>query len=287
MSVQAISSDPRSRRDAPGPLAAPAGQAPCEVESRSVMRLSEHGEMQPPAAPMRLSEHGELMRRLAEESASADDPESALRTLTELRREIDAVARMQAGRALAAGRSFGDVARALGISRQAAHRRYRELAPAHTRRAAGRLVVTEAARRIVRLARAETHAAGATAAGSHELLLAVLGTDSDAARALRSEGVTLEKARACTRRADSAGGDGHDSGCLRRVLRRAGRVALTRGDGQLSPTQLLLAAISDPDPGAHRTLTALGTTPAAIRARLGGDGERELNRLISSDRREA
>jgi hypothetical protein len=287
MSGQAIISEPRPRRDAPEPRGGPAGQAPCELEPSSLMRLSEHGEVELPGSAMRLSEHGERMRRLAEESARADDPESALRTLTELRREIDAVARMQVGRALATGRSFGDVARALGISRQAAHRRYRKLAPAHPRRAARRLVVTEAARRIVRLARAETHAAGATAAGSHELLLAVLGTDSDAARALRSEGVTLEKARACTRRADCAGGDGDDPGCLRRVLQRAGRVALARGDGQLSPTQLLLAAIADPDPGAHRTLTALGAAPDAIRARLGADGESELNRLIRSDRREA
>jgi transposase-like protein len=37
---------------------------------------------------------------------------------------------VQAWRALDAGNSYGAVARALGISRQAAHRRYRELAAA-------------------------------------------------------------------------------------------------------------------------------------------------------------
>ena len=52
----------------------------------------------------------------------------ALETLAELRREIELFNREQVKRGLAAGRSFGEVARALGVSRQAAHRRYRDLA---------------------------------------------------------------------------------------------------------------------------------------------------------------
>jgi hypothetical protein len=221
-----------------------------------------------PSSPACGSDHGARICRLAEESARADDPQSALRTLTELRRELDAFVHFQVGRSLAAGRSFGEIARALGISRQAAHRRYRDLAPVRPR-ARRRLAATEQARRVVRLAYAETFARGARAAGSRELLLAVLQTDGDAARALRAEGVTLEKARACTSTADSPrSGDG-DETSVRRVLRRAGRVALAHGDRHLGPEQLLLAAIADADGDAAHILTALGTTPGEIRARLG------------------
>ena len=212
------------------------------------------------------SDTGQRICRLAEESARADDPDAALRILTELRRELDAFVGVQVRRSLAAGRSFGEVARALGISRQAAHRRYRGLAPARAG-SPRRLVATEQTRQVVIRTRAEALAAGASAVGSREVLLGILRTDCDAAQALRSEGVTLEKARACA--VDPGrGGDG-DSGCLERILRRAGRVAAARGEEHVRPEQLLLAAIADPDAGASRTLAALHANPLAIRARLG------------------
>jgi len=217
--------------------------------------------------PMRNSEHGERLCRLAEGAACADDPGSALRILTELRRELDAFIAVQVRRSLAAGRSFGEVARGLGISRQAAHRRYRRLAPVRPD-APRRLVATEQARQVVRGARAETLVAGAPAAGSREVLLGILRTECGAAQALRSEGVTLEKGRACAPVVHSAAGNG-DSSCLERIVRRAGRVAVARGDEHVRPEQLLLAAITDADGGASGTLAALGATPLAIRARLG------------------
>ena len=65
---------------------------------------------------------------LLEQAMRATDPEVALHAVSALRRELDAFERVQAWRALEAGSSYGAVARALGISRQAAHRRYRELA---------------------------------------------------------------------------------------------------------------------------------------------------------------
>jgi hypothetical protein len=208
------------------------------------------------------------MCRLAEESARADDPASALRILTELRRELDAFVAVQVRRSLANGRSFGEVARALGITRQAAHRRYRELAP---RRPGDprRPVATEQSRHVVRCARAEARAAGAPAPGSRDVLLGILRTDCSAAHALRSEGVTLEKARACAPLVDSAGGSAGDSSRLERIVRRAERFAAARGDEHVSPEQLLMAAITDPDGGARGTLAALGAAPLAIRARLG------------------
>jgi hypothetical protein len=233
--------------------AATAAEAPSEAESRG-------------SGPTRMEQHGARICRLAEESTTAGDPVSALRTLTELRSELDEFVRLQVGRGLAAGRSFAELARALGISRQAAHRRYRELAPARKPR---RLVATDEARRVVRLAHEETRATGATAVGSLQLLLGILRTDGDAARALKSEGVTLERTRACGRTAGCARDGGDDSGSLRRMLKRAGRLALADGERHLRTEQLLLAALADPDSGASRTLTALDATPNSIRARLG------------------
>jgi transposase-like protein len=57
----------------------------------------------------------------------ASDPLIALRELRALRAELDAFEREQVRFALESGASFASVARGLGITRQAAHRRYRNL----------------------------------------------------------------------------------------------------------------------------------------------------------------
>jgi ATP-dependent Clp protease ATP-binding subunit ClpA len=217
--------------------------------------------------PKDLAPHGRRICELAERSAAAEDPIEALRTLSELRRELEVFVREQVRRALAAGRSFGDVARALGISRQAAHQRFRDLAPERPRDRVRELAATAAVRRVVRLARMEALAAGAAPASDH-VLLAILGTDGDAARALEAEGVTLEAARACVATTDDAG-DRSDTASMRRLLKEAGRIALAREQSRLDPTHLLLAALADPDGGAARAVTALGVQPAGIRSRLG------------------
>ena len=205
-------------------------------------------------------EYGRRICRLAEASASADEPESALRSLAELQRAVDEFIRIHVARGLEAGRSFGQLARALGVSRQAAHSRFRELAP---ERASRRLTATEATREVVRLAYAQTCASGLTAPGSRQVLLAVLRTESDAARALHAEGVTLRSALRC----EPAGPEPGDAGCLRRILQRAGRFALARGQ-DIRPEEVLLAALEDADDGASATLAALGVETASVRARL-------------------
>jgi Clp amino terminal domain, pathogenicity island component len=205
---------------------------------------------------------------LAEEAAGAGDAMSALRTLTELRREVDALAQVHVERALTSGSSIAEVARALEISRQAAHRRYRDLVPGRAPERPRRLRATRGAQAAVRLARERAIAAGEPL-GTDHVLLGILGTDSDAARALEAEGVTFETALACARvsRDGDVGSDG--DGSLRRILREAGRVAVARGQDRLGTDQLLLAALADEDEGARRTLAALGVTAASVRQRLG------------------
>ena len=209
------------------------------------------------------------MCQLAEQAANEDDAEAALRVLRELRQELDEFIREQVARALKSGRSFGDVARVLEISRQAAHRRYRDLAPEPPPPPPRRLVPTDATRAALRVARDHAAALGEPLASQH-VLLGVLATDSRAAQALHADGVTLETARACARAGEARPLDGGDgSGALRRMVREAGRVALARGDAQLGPEEVLLAALGDADDGARRTLAAVGVTPAMVRRRLG------------------
>jgi DNA-binding LacI/PurR family transcriptional regulator len=73
----------------------------------------------------------------------------------------------------------------------------------------------------VRVARAEALATD-TAPGSDHILLGIPRTDSDAARALRSEGMTLPTALDCVRSTNGSRAGGSDLSCIHRILRLAG-----------------------------------------------------------------
>lgn len=212
-----------------------------------------------------MDEHAKRICALADDAANAEDGLSALRTLSELRSEAEELAKAHVERALASGRTFADIARALGTSRQAAHRRYRHLAPERTSESSPRLAASAVARHAMRLAREDAVAEGAPLGPEH-VLLGILGTDCDVSRTLMAEGVTLDAARACARGTDRDGGDSSTN--VRRMLTEAGRVAVSRGEDQLGVEQLLLAALDDADDGARRMLTALGVSPESIRVQL-------------------
>src|SRR3954463_4932094 len=104
--------------------------------------------------------------QLAAEVAEAASPLAALRTATELRRELDRFEREQVAFALAEGATFAGIARDLGVSRQAVHRRSRELG--------GGEEVSADARRILREARGVAGALGVRSPASEHVLLAAL-----------------------------------------------------------------------------------------------------------------
>ena len=218
---------------------------------------------------------------LLEHAVRASDPEVALHALTALRRELDAFERVQAWRALDAGSSYGAVARALGITRQAAHRRYRELAAATEPPAGGepaRLHVAPEARAAVQLAGEEATTLGAAQMGSEHLLLGILRAgDAVAAGALRSAGVTLDGARGAATPTLTApvanGADADDRASAitryaRAVFGEAMRQAAVQPGRSIGVADLLRAALRDPDGGACRTLEALGVSPDAVVANL-------------------
>jgi hypothetical protein len=219
------------------------------------------------------------LTELLEHAVRASEPEVALHALTALRRELDAFERVQAWRALDAGNSYGAVARALGISRQAAHRRYRELAAA-TEPPPGAdpqpLRVTPEARAAVQLAGEEATALGAVQLGSEHLLLGILRAgDGVAAGALRAAGVTLDNARAAatpTLAGENVATTEDRASAVtayaRRVFGEALRHAAADPGRAIGVGDLLREALREPDGGACRTLAALGVSPDAVSQNL-------------------
>ncbi len=97
-------------------------------------------------AGARASDNGRILNSL-QRTLTSPEPLEALAALTTLRSELDAFEREQVRRALENGYSYSAVARGLGISRQAAHRRYRSLRTVESLRDAVRRARFEAARR--------------------------------------------------------------------------------------------------------------------------------------------
>jgi ATP-dependent Clp protease ATP-binding subunit ClpA len=228
------------------------------------------------------------MRELVEHVVRAREPAAALRALTPLREELLTFERLQVALALDDGASFGDIARAVGISRQAAHRRYRDLVgvslqdPRSEEQAPrGRMLVTSEARAAVNLAREEATALGARAVGSEHLLLGIVRCGrAHAADVLRDHGVALEEARRAAQPTlvdgapppppppPVAAGPHGISPYARAVFEQSLREAVKRGDGFIGVEHLLLASLEDRDGGAARTLYSLGVDPDAVRADL-------------------
>jgi transposase-like protein len=209
--------------------------------------------------------HGTRLARLANDAAAAPTPGAALRALGELRRELDAFERRQVAHALADGASFAAIARELGISRQAVHRRFRDV-----RAEEAPLLMARDVRRALRYAREEAQALGASEPGSEHVLLALMrAAGGPAAAALRAAGATLDRAR--TQVAGTAP-DGRlfrgERDDLRALLAAPARIARARGAHRIDVADLLVAALEDRQGGAARTLRALGVDPATVRREL-------------------
>lgn len=218
-----------------------------------------------------MSVSGQLICRLAEEAADAPEADVALQKLTALREELEQFERQQVARALTAGGTFGDVARALGISRQAVHRRFRDLSPRRPRSRSG-LGPTPEVRLAIEYARAEAAELRAPTLTLELVLVGILRTgDRRGASALAAAGVTLEETRARLREtagdtSRQAGGPG--SVDIRPVLGEAVRCASRRGADRVEVEHLLRAALSHDEGEAGRLLRSMGVDPEAVIAEL-------------------
>ncbi len=218
------------------------------------------------------------IEQLAHDVVEIRNPETALRALSALRLELEAMEPALVQRALHAGASWSHIARALGVSKQAAHRKYRHLAERAFNDATGgaKILVTSEARLCIQFAREEAKRLGQPAVGTEHILLGILRCSrSHAAAALGTLGVTHRNAVECLRTTlpgippeDGAGrGDGV-SEHAHRILEGSLREALNHGDGYIGVEHLLLALLTDSRNGAVQTLETLHATPTKIRMQL-------------------
>jgi transposase-like protein len=105
-----------------------------------------------------------------ERTLKAPDPVRALHELRVLRAEVDLLERELVRAALESGASFAAVARALGITRQAAHRRYRHLTSEPSR-----LVATPEALAVLQRARYVAARAGSPTVEAEHIARALAG----------------------------------------------------------------------------------------------------------------
>ena len=206
------------------------------------------------------------MHRLAElaaEAAAAPTPRDALRTLSELHAELHAFERRQVAYALADGVSFASIARDLGVSRQAVHRRFRGVADEELP-----LLLAPDAQRVLRYAREE---AADELGGEHVLLGVLRAGDVPAAALLRDSGVSLDRARTQVEGASRHGKLFRSAASTPdpySLLAAPAREARARGGHRIEVEHVLLGIMEDPTGGACRTLRALGADPAVLRGAL-------------------
>ena len=225
---------------------------------------------------------------------SGSDPAGQLEALCELRRELDAIEAELAADAIRAGMSWREIGAAIGVSKQAAHRRHRESvarlakdgpAPAATNGTArGGVNVSLPARRAVRIARQEAAGLGSSEVGTEHLLLGILQCgDANAAGLLRRLGVTLEATRdavqpttemtlEAARRAyantERAGAAPLVSPVARRILERALTHAAARDSSELTALDLLGSLVMHDESGAARTLARMNVDPGRLRTEV-------------------
>jgi hypothetical protein len=237
--------------------------------------------------------------RLAREAVAASRPTDALRAIAGLRQQLDALEAARVDAALADGCSWRVIAEALGVSRQAAHRKHSARHAALAKQledqsvAGSRLVIVGPARAAVVLARQEAAQCKSRLVGTEHLLAGLVRERKGAAAcALSNLGITLEKVRHCAQAsADLAGGDPETEDLSppgwavasrlpfsrrgRYALEQALREAVRLGDEHLGVEHLLLALLHDTGCRAVQCLERLGVAPLMV--------EEELARVRSSE----
>ncbi len=219
--------------------------------------------------------------RAARQASSSGDPGKGLAAVSELRSEVERLEVEQVRSALAAGWSWRQIAEALGVSKQAAHRKHaaRRAPPAPKPRAdqRNRVVITGQARKTVEYAREEARSLRHPAVQPFHLLLGLLRPGDAVATTLVSAGIDLDSARAEVRSIGAADEESETglprgdrvrvSAAARAAFEQALREAVARGDATLGPEHLLLALLRDGHGGATEVLGRLGV-PAGRLARL-------------------
>ena len=221
---------------------------------------------------------------LAARAIAEPDPHQRLKAITALREELDDLEAQAVRGAIHGGSSWSQVAEALGITKQSAHRRYAKRmndptpAPRPVAKAPERMVVTGRSRRAVRAARAAARALGHAEVDPGHLLLGLMADSRGAAAtALAAIGVDFDAARDAVRRlglpATPAGASDRRrvpiSPAAQAALEQSLREARRLGHEHLGDEHLLLALLRDEDGGAVRALSDVGISAEDLERCLG------------------
>jgi hypothetical protein len=208
---------------------------------------------------------------LAAASTRFGSPDDGLTAVADLRRRLDELEAWHVENAVRAGRSWSQVAAALGVSKQAAHKKHASrlratarTAFATTARERG-VVVTGEARRVVKHAVREARELGHPRVGTGHLLLGLLKEEHEASAALRALDLTygsVKRAIAPSKAREESGQNGRlpISPQGRAALEQSLRETAARGDRHLGVEHLLLALLRDKTGDAAKTLQRLGIT---------------------------
>jgi transposase len=238
----------------------------------------------------------EELVRLSQQTVEADDPGAALRAAAQLRAQLEELVLDRVEQAVEEGWSWSEIAATLGISKQAAHKRYadrlrrvRSLASRRRRRntpaapAGEQIVVTAHARRAVRAAQIAALALGHDEVEGAHLILALLADrDGVSARALTELGIDFDRARDHVASLDLPGGrfSSHElnasvagqipmSAAARAAFKQSLREATRLGHLHLGPEHILLGLLRDQKGTAVALLASLGVTTDDLERCLG------------------
>ena len=140
---------------------------------------------------------------------------------------------------------------------------------------------TDRARRVVVLAQEEARLLNHNYIGTEHILLGLLREgEGVACQVLVKLGTSLPTVRArVLQLAGESAGEGtggwvfRPSSELTAVLDEAHRVAEARGEGEVMPIHLFLAAVEHPDGAAGRMLRSVGVDPGELRRQLRGESD--------------
>lgn len=204
--------------------------------------------------------------------ALSEDAGEGLEAVASLRKELDEIEAAHVSTAVRSGWSWSRIGGALGVTKQAVHRKYAKrpltsLEPDD----AHRLIVSSRARMAVYMARSEAAARGDDVVGTQHLLLGLLQQgEGNHCEALGDVGVTMQAARLQadlffpSKFADVAPSRLPLSRRARAALEQAMREVIRRGDQLLDTEHLLLALLRDPECSAVRLLAGLGVSTRGV-----------------------
>jgi Clp amino terminal domain, pathogenicity island component len=203
--------------------------------------------------------------------APGEDPllqlSCASKTVTELEQTGDALLGHFVDQCRRSGRSWSEISGALGVSKQAAHKRFTFDVPIFER-------FTDRARAVLEQSEVEAHRLGHAFVGTEHLLLALFESfDGVAAQVLGEVGITKSATETQVLNLVKRGSESNEGKLAftpraKATLRSAVVEALQLGHNYVGTEHLLLGVLKDENSVAAVVLARLGITYDIIRARI-------------------